>query len=111
MRTYGEDRWAETAAQLKGATLRWWNRHRETITELGENEVGDMLGELARCRPYAARVEIVARMDPAQWIAYRDGVTHKLSGIAKRRADMLDAISEISWTLARVLSRHLSRSS
>jgi hypothetical protein len=97
------------ADQLSGASLRWWERHRDTIIELGHNEATDMLAQLARRQPYAARVEIIARMDQAQWVAYRDGVTEKLSGIAKRRAEMLDALRELGWLLARVLGRQLER--
>lgn len=68
-----------------------------------------MLAGLRRRQPHAARVEIVARMDPTQWLAYRDGVTEKLLGIAKRRAEMLDALRELGWLLARLLGRQLDR--
>jgi hypothetical protein len=56
-----------------------------------------------------AEIEIAVRMSAEQWATYRDGTTAKLAGIAQRRAEMLEALSELSWFGARLLGRAAER--
>jgi hypothetical protein len=106
---FSDAQWKRVASQLRGRSLDWWERHNDQIVELGDVEIRDMISALGSRGSHAAQVEIVARMDPMQWQTYRDGNTYRLSGIARRRAEMLDGLSELGWMLARVLGRAIGR--
>ena len=105
MNKFGNALWRDVADELRGGALKWWRLHREDLVELGSSEMRDALAGLRKRGQHGAMVEIVARMDPEQWMKYRDGNTAALVGIAARRAAVLSALKDLGWFAARVLSR------
>lgn len=95
--------WRAVGRRLRFVGKRWWAEHREQLTGLAEDEARDLFAALARGDRRAAKLEMVARMTPEQWAAYRDGTTAELQGIADRRAQMLDALKELGWLAARAI--------
>lgn len=104
-RLFDEDTWKGVGEQLSGASKEWWTDNRDGLTELAVDEAKDLFAALKKGDTISAKMEIVARMSPDEWKAYRDGTTENLRGIAARRAKLLDAVEDLSRKLAKAIGK------
>lgn len=95
--------WRAVSRKLKLAGERWWEDHREELVGLGIDEARDLFAALKKGKRRQAKLELVARMTPEEWVTYRDGTTAELRDIASRRAKMLAALEELGWLASRII--------
>jgi hypothetical protein len=100
---FTKDHWRDVGQKLRFGAKRWWEAHRDELVDLGKDEARDVFRQLRRGDRRAAKLEIVSRMTPEQWAAYRDGTTAQLQDIAARRAKLLAALEELGWFAARTI--------
>lgn len=99
----GRTFWRDTANELRGVGLAWWEENRNDLVQLTREEAEDVFEDLQRGRTADAKLSMVARMSREEWKAYRDGTTDRLEGIAQRRARLLDALSELGVKAAQAI--------
>lgn len=109
MNEFGEELWGKVREDLPALARGWWDENREPLIKLGRSEVIDTIRALRRSKN-AAKLEVVARMTPDQWVAYRDGTTAQLVEISKRRAKLIAALEDLGWLIARLVGRYASES-
>jgi len=97
--------WESVAGELRGVAGRWWDENKDHLVGLAKDEAADIFRALKRGDTFRAKQEIVAMMSPEEWRAYRDGTTEQLAGIARRRAELLDALEDLGLRAAKVLGR------
>lgn len=102
---FGPDLWEDVGRDLRGVAGAWWDENRETLVGMARDELAEIMGSLRKGDTAEAKLTLVAHMSPAEWRAYRDGTTETLRGIAKRRADLLDALEDLSRRAAKLISR------
>lgn len=100
---FGEDHWKLVGRQLRGASARWWDAHREDLIDIAAEELEDVLRALRNGDTFRAKMEIVGRMSREEWLAYRDATTKELKGIAARRAAIIEALEELGTRAARII--------
>jgi hypothetical protein len=103
---FTRDTWAEIGKGLRGVGERWWEDNEALLVGLAEDEARDLLNALRSGDPAAAKLEIASRWiadDRASWRAYRDGTTAQLEGLARRRADLMDALEDLGRRSARLI--------
>jgi len=100
---FTRDHWEKVADKLYLGGKKWWNKHRDQFVDMGKDEARAIFEALRKGKRLEAQYEVVARMDEATWIAYRDGTTETLRGIAARRAAVLRALEELGWFAARTV--------
>lgn len=98
-----EDFWVGVANGLKGLGARWWEENKDHLVGLAKDEAAEIFAALKRGDTFDAKQELVARMTPEEWRAYRDGTTAQLQGIARRRADLLDALEDLGRRAAKLV--------
>lgn len=105
---FGRDLWEKVGNGLRGDAGRWWEAHQDDLLELGEDEVKQLLKTLQDGDTVEAKQQIAlrwAREDRETWVAYRDGTTQELKGIAARRARIMEALEDLGERAARTLGR------
>lgn len=100
--------WDRVSGDLQGAALEWWRANEGEITALAMDELEDLGRGLKRGKIAEAQLAIVARMNRQEWVAYRDGTTAALKGIAITRARILAALEDLGERSARVIGKALA---
>ena len=104
----GKEFWSSVAQALKGDALSWWKEHESEIVETAREEAKQVFTWLKRGDTSEAKYVIAMHMmqdDREAWKAYRDGTTDKLTGIAKRRAAMMDALEALGKAAAETIGK------
>lgn len=101
----GKDFLESVGLEVWGAGKRWWRDNRAFLEQLGEQEAKAVLEALRHGDRVRAKLEVVARMTPEEWAAYRDGTTGQLREIAQARAKLLAALERLGWLAAFALKR------
>lgn len=102
---FTKDHWRDVGQKLRFGAKRWWEAHRDELVDLGKDEARDIFRALKKGKTREAKLEIVSRMSPEEWAAYRDGTTEQLQDIAARRARLLAALEELGWLAARIIGK------
>jgi len=103
---FTKELWESVGQELHGDAKQWWSEHRVDLVEIAEDEIKDMLRALKDGDTVKAKQEIAihwAIEDRPSWVAYRDGTTDNLRGIAMRRARIMAALLHLSERAARTL--------
>lgn len=101
------DRVRERSNRLHGAARDWWGNHGEDLIELTDIEIREVLEALREGDTGEARAAIASRMKREVWVAYRDGTTARLRGLAAKRAATMRALRALGIDLARVIGAAL----
>jgi ferric-dicitrate binding protein FerR (iron transport regulator) len=86
----------------------WWTEYEELLVGMAEEEARDLFNALRSGDTAEAKGEIAAqwiREDRDSWRAYRDGTTTQLEGIARRRADLIEALEDLGKRTAKLIGR------
>lgn len=103
---FTRDTWALIGQGLRGVAERWWDDNQALLVGLAKDEVRDLVAGLRTGDTSSAKAEIAARWireDRESWVAYRDGTTATLQGLARRRADLIEALEELGRRSARLI--------
>jgi len=103
------DTWEQVAKGLRGAAKDWWSRHGEAIKDMAIEDLRDVSRRLADGDLAGASVEVAGKMEPDAWRAYRDGTTHRLQGIAAKRAKLLEILRDLGVRSAAVIGQMLAQ--
>ncbi len=99
----GRGFWTEVAKDLRGDALDWWTKHRDDLVETTLDEAKAVFKHLDRGDAAEAKYAMALRMmrdDRDAWEEYRNGTTAELTGIARRRATMMDAFAQLGQKAA-----------
>lgn len=106
---FTKEHWRVVGQGLKGVGAQWWEDHREELLALAQEEAREIFTYMKRGDLVSAKMEIVGRMSPEDWRAYRNGTTAALRGIAVQRAKLLEALEELGISIARLVGEHALR--
>ncbi len=99
--------WQDVARQLEGDALDWWTKHQQDLLAIGQDDAEDIAQALADGDTTGAKFAIVGNMTRAEWRAYRDGTTKKLGQIARSRATVLGALSDLGGATMEAVGKAL----
>lgn len=102
---FSKTHWRAVANVLARGSKRWWKKHESLLVGMAKDDLRDVFERLKNGKRREAKYEVIARMDRETWVAYRDGTTAELRGIAERRARLLAALEELGWFAARTVGR------
>ena len=100
---FHEDTWNSAWTQLRGVPQKWWEEHKDTLTNMAKDEAEDVFRAMRQGQTDEAKMAVIAAMSREEWVAYRDGTTAQLRGIAQRRAELLDALEDLGRRAARII--------
>lgn len=101
----GSEVWTLVAHRLQGFAREWWDENREELVAIAKEEAQEIFEDLMYGRTTDAKLAIARRMTRKEWVAYRDGLTDQLSGLAARRAKLMHALEEIGGRAARIVGK------
>lgn len=100
---FGDALWRGVGEDLRGESLRWWEKHRDTIVGLTRDEMQDLANSLKAGSTFNGKMAVVAHMSPEEFRAWEQKALARLQGIAARRAAMLDALEDLGLRAAKTI--------
>lgn len=88
---------------LSGTARVWWEDYGDTFEDFAEAEARDVFRALERSKT-DAKLVIASQMGADDFMRYMKRTTAELRGVARRRADVLDALEDLGLRAARVLA-------
>lgn len=98
--------WESVGKDLKGDALEWWDKNKSSISDLARADAESLFESLKKGSTIDAKYKIsrtLMRLDRPAWVAYQRGTLDQLSGIAKRRVELLQAIESLGIRIAETI--------
>ena len=102
---FTREMWEAVGKELRGTAGTWWEENRDELESLAQEEVQAIASALRKGNTTDAKLAIAGRMSPEDFIAYTKGTTAALQGVARRRAELMDALEDLGIRSAKVVGK------
>lgn len=103
----------EMATELEREGWLWWESQKQSIAELAEDQLRGLVEGCCSGSNTRAQMALLAALPPEQageaFNAWQRGTLERLQGIARRRAELLQALGDIGGDVLAIVGRVLQR--